>query len=133
MSYWLGINCYAWHEAAAVLVRDGELIAAVEQERFTRKKYDASFPAEAIDYCLDHAGIQAHDVRSIGCGFDLRRERARKALHVLRYPEALRLVVGRQAIFRKMSGVQRDLRAHLGYRGTIRNLNHHLCHAASAY
>jgi carbamoyltransferase len=133
MSYWLGINCYAWHEAAAVLVRDGELIAAVEQERFTRKKYDSSFPAQAIDYCLQHAGVSANDITSIGCGFDLRRKRLRKGLHILRYPSSLRLVANRQAIFSKMRSIQRDLRDYLGYRGTIRNLGHHLCHAASAY
>jgi carbamoyltransferase len=45
----LGISCY-FHDAAAALLRDGELIAAAEEERFTRKKYDYEFPQHAIDF-----------------------------------------------------------------------------------
>ena len=48
----LGISCF-YHDAAAALVRDGELIAAAEEERFTRKKHDYGFPAHAIDFCLE--------------------------------------------------------------------------------
>src|SRR5215470_16313044 len=133
MGYWLGINCYAWHEAAAVLVRDGEIVAAAEEERFTRKKFDSSFPSGAIEYCLRYGGIQARDLNSIGCGFRLRHKLVRKGLHMLRYPASVKLVASRRDILGRMSGVQRDLREHLGYRGTIRNLSHHLSHAASAY
>ena len=133
MGHWLGINCYAWHEAAAVLVRDGEVVAAAEEERFTRKKFDSSFPAGAIEYCLRQGGIKPRDLASIGCGFSLGHELVRKGLHIVRYPESLRLVFNRRAILGRMSGVQRDLREHLGYGGTIRNLSHHLSHAASSY
>lgn len=52
----LGISAY-YHDAAACLVVDGELVAAAQEERFTRKKHDAGFPAHAIRYCLAHAGI----------------------------------------------------------------------------
>ena len=54
----LGISCY-FHDAAAALVRDGELVAAAEEERFTRRKHDFSFPAHAIDFCLRAARIPA--------------------------------------------------------------------------
>lgn len=54
----LGISCF-YHDAAAALLRDGELVAAAEEERFTRKKHDFSFPAQAIDFCLEEAGITA--------------------------------------------------------------------------
>jgi carbamoyltransferase len=47
----LGISCY-FHDAGAALVRDGELIAAAEKERFTRKKHDYEFPQRTIDFCL---------------------------------------------------------------------------------
>jgi predicted NodU family carbamoyl transferase len=47
----LGISCY-FHDAAAALLRDGQLIAAAEEERFTRKKHDYEFPQRAIDFCL---------------------------------------------------------------------------------
>jgi carbamoyltransferase len=57
----LGISCF-YHDAAAALLDDGELIAAAEEERFSRKKHDSDFPRLAIQYCLDAAGITAGDV-----------------------------------------------------------------------
>jgi carbamoyltransferase len=57
----LGISCY-FHDAAAALLRDGKLIAAAEEERFTRKKHDYEFPQHAIDFCLKAAGIRAADL-----------------------------------------------------------------------
>ena len=58
--YVLGISAF-YHDAAAALLRDGDIIAAAQEERFTRKKYDPSFPKNAIDYCLRQAGI--YDVK----------------------------------------------------------------------
>ena len=57
----LGISCF-YHDAAAALIRDGELVAAAEEERFSRKKHDFDFPALAIQFCLDEAGITAQDL-----------------------------------------------------------------------
>ena len=57
----LGISCY-YHDAAAALLQDGVLIAAAEEERFTRKKHDYSFPKHAIDFCLRQAGITSRDL-----------------------------------------------------------------------
>lgn len=57
----LGISCY-FHDSAAALIRDGELIAAAEEERFTRKKHDYEFPQHAIDFCLSLGGIQAGEL-----------------------------------------------------------------------
>jgi len=57
----LGISCY-FHDAAAALLRDGQLVAAAEEERFSRKKHDYEFPGHAIDFCLKTAGIEAHDL-----------------------------------------------------------------------
>ncbi|HYF46841.1 MAG TPA: carbamoyltransferase N-terminal domain-containing protein, partial [Acidimicrobiales bacterium] len=52
----LGISAY-YHDSAAALVVDGELVAAAQEERFTRKKHDAAFPGHAVRYCLEHAGV----------------------------------------------------------------------------
>ncbi|MGR9106405.1 MAG: carbamoyltransferase family protein, partial [Gammaproteobacteria bacterium] len=60
----LGISAY-YHDSAAALLRDGEIIAAAQEERFTRKKHDAGFPAHAIRYCLDEAGISLASVDHI--------------------------------------------------------------------
>jgi carbamoyltransferase len=57
----LGISCY-FHDAAAALFRDGVLIAAAEEERFTRKKHDYEFPQNAIDFCLRTGGIETRDI-----------------------------------------------------------------------
>jgi carbamoyltransferase len=57
----LGISCY-FHDAAAVLLDDGVLVAAAEEERFTRKKHDYDFPQNAIDFCLRRGNIEGKDL-----------------------------------------------------------------------
>src|SRR5690606_3741011 len=57
----LGISCY-YHDAAAALLHDGVLVAAAEEERFSRKKHDYGFPSQAIAYCLEEAGITSQDL-----------------------------------------------------------------------
>ena len=56
--YILGISAF-YHDSAACLLKDGEIVAAAQEERFTRKKHDARFPHHAIQYCLKEAGISA--------------------------------------------------------------------------
>ncbi len=63
--YILGISAF-YHDSAACLLRDGEIIAAGSEERFTRKKGDPGFPAEAVKYCLDYAGITVKDLAYVG-------------------------------------------------------------------
>ncbi|HTM11238.1 MAG TPA: carbamoyltransferase [Verrucomicrobiae bacterium] len=60
----LGISAY-YHDSAACLVQDGSIVAAAQEERFTRKKFDARFPAEAIRYCLQAAGLSLSDVQYV--------------------------------------------------------------------
>ncbi|MBI3012106.1 MAG: hypothetical protein HYY63_00595, partial [Elusimicrobia bacterium] len=57
----LGISCF-YHDAAAALICDGILIAAAEEERFSRKKHDHDFPERSIEFCLERAGITLQDV-----------------------------------------------------------------------
>ena len=61
LMYILGISCF-FHDAAAVLLKDGEVIAAAEEERFTRKKHDYNFPYQAIRFCLQTGGIQGQEL-----------------------------------------------------------------------
>ena len=63
--YILGISAF-YHDSAAALLRDGHLIAAAQEERFTRKKHDSGFPSNAIAYCLETAGISIEEVDHIG-------------------------------------------------------------------
>src|SRR6266403_1974328 len=61
----LGISAY-YHDSAACLVEDGRIVAAAQEERFTRKKHDASFPSRAAAYCLREAGITAKELDLVG-------------------------------------------------------------------
>ena len=60
-SYILGISCF-YHDSAAALLRDGEIISAVQEERFSRKKHDSRFPINSIRYCLQSEGITLSDL-----------------------------------------------------------------------
>lgn len=62
--YILGISCF-YHDSAAALIKDGELVAAAMEERFTRKKHDSSFPEHAIAFCLRTAGITSQDLEHV--------------------------------------------------------------------
>ena len=64
LMYILGISCY-YHDSAAALLNDGELVAAAEEERFSRKKHDFDFPTRAIEYCLREAGITGNDIEYV--------------------------------------------------------------------
>jgi len=59
--YILGISCF-YHDSAAALIKDGKLVAAAEEERFSRIKHDSDFPSKAIRFCLEHAGISEKDL-----------------------------------------------------------------------
>jgi carbamoyltransferase len=60
-TYILGISCF-YHDSAAALIKDGQIIAAAQEERFTRKKHDFNFPTQAVEYCLKQAGITVGDL-----------------------------------------------------------------------
>jgi carbamoyltransferase len=57
----LGVSAY-YHDSAAALLRDGEVLAAAQEERFTRKKHDSNFPENAVKYCLKEAGLEIADL-----------------------------------------------------------------------
>ena len=61
----LGISAF-YHDSAAAIVRDGEIIAAAQEERFSRKKHDSGFPTQAIAYCLNEAGVSVEDIDLVG-------------------------------------------------------------------
>ena len=60
----LGISAY-YHDSAAALVSDGDVVAAAHEERFSRKKFDESFPHQAIGYCLETAGARLRDINNV--------------------------------------------------------------------
>ena len=63
--YILGISCF-YHDSSAALLKDGKIVAAAQEERFTRKKHDTQFPINAIKYCLKSQNISIDDINYIG-------------------------------------------------------------------
>ena len=59
--YILGISCF-YHDSAACILKNGDILAAAQEERFSRKKHDPRFPNNAVKYCLDEAGITINDI-----------------------------------------------------------------------
>jgi carbamoyltransferase len=130
----LGISCH-YHDAAAALLRDGQLVAAVQEERFTRKKQDASFPVNAIDYCLAKAGIGAGDIDYVVFYEKpfLKTERLITTI-LATYPRSFRLFRdGMNMWLKEKLWIKEYIRRHLSIDpGRILFSEHHLSHAASA-
>ena len=130
----LGISAF-YHDSAACVLRDGEIVAAAQEERFTRKKGDASFPANAVDFCLGRAGIEPEDLAFVAF-YDkplLKFERILEN-YLSVAPRGLKqfLVAGPLWIKEKLF-MDRSLREELGYDGDILYAEHHESHAASAF
>src|SRR5215469_830826 len=90
----LGIN--AFHgDSSAALVKDGELVAAAEEERFRRVKHWAGFPSQSIAYCLSEAGLHLGEVDHVAVNMDNRAHRMRKIGYVLGHSPDIRLVLAR--------------------------------------
>src|ERR1700748_3167198 len=83
--YILGINAYH-ADASAAIFKDGEMIAAIEEERFRRAKHWAGFPSMAINFCLHEAGITLHEVDHIAIGRDPYAKLAKKIFFLLKNP-----------------------------------------------
>jgi carbamoyltransferase len=131
----LGISCY-YHDAAAALLRDGQLVAAAEEERFSRKKHDFDFPANAIQFCLREAGIDGRDLDYVVFFEKPFRKFDRILASVLQtYPQSLK--VFRESMIGWMLDklwVASTLQSELAIdREKILFSDHHISHAASAF
>ncbi len=133
----LGVNA-ASHNASAALVTDGRLVAFAEEERFNREKFTMAFPEEAIRYCLEEAGINVNDVDLVAFAGQPRSEILHSAYHAVRlagrpwYRTWLRDQVLVTGLYKGQRQSKR-MRARLGYKGELRHVHHHLCHASSAF
>jgi carbamoyltransferase len=131
----LGISCF-YHDSAACLVRDGEIIAAVQEERFTRKKHDFGFPMNSINWCLKEGGITAKDLDFVAF-YDKPFIKFERILETfLSYaPSGIRQFVQAMPLWLKQKLwisdlIQKELG---GYKGKILFTEHHESHAASAF
>ena len=133
--YILGISCY-YHDSAAALLKDGHIIAAVEEERFSRKKFDDSFPKMAIDWCLKESKITPDQIVSVAF-YDKPVLKFERLLdnYVAVAPKGLRSFL--DVIPKWLHGrlwIKDEIKKHLkGFRGEIIFPEHHLSHAAYTF
>lgn len=137
-NYTLGLS-FDYHDAAAALLRDGEVVAAAEEERFSRHKHDHGFPARAIAFCLRRAGIAAHQVDAVAfyeqpfLKFDRIVKSGLKARARGRNREYLARVLDTWVRERKFDA-RRRICDHLGIAPErVYGMTHHAAHASAAF
>ena len=135
MSLILGINAYHG-DASACIIKDGVLIAAVEEERFLRIKHWAGFPKKSIDYCLQAAGVELSDLNVVAINTDPKANYWRKILHIVSSRVGMSLIRDRLENSRARKSLGELLKSEFPeqeFQGEIRNVEHHLAHLSSAF
>lgn len=137
----LGVNA-ASHNTSAALVADGRLLAFAEEERFNRERYTTAFPEGTVRFCLEHAGVRPEDVDVVAFAGSPRAEILHSAFDALRlagrpwYRTWLRDQVAVTGVWKGLVQQRRRLRR-AGFAdragGRWRTVDHHLCHASSAF
>jgi carbamoyltransferase len=130
----LGISAF-YHDSAACLVRDGAIVAAAQEERFTRKKHDHSFPGQAVNYCLKQGGITGGSLDYV-CFYDKPFIKFERILETyLTYaPSGLRSFMMAIPLWIKQKLWMKEfIKKQLGFDGVILFPEHHESHAASAF
>ena len=131
----LGLNLYH-ADTAAVLLRDGQLVAALEEERFRRVKHFAGFPARAIRRCLEIGGIEGKNIDAIAISRNPRAHVLRKAAFVIRQRPGRDLLGNRIQHLRKVRDLRtplaESLRVPIEHLPKIHFIEHHPAHLAKA-
>lgn len=141
--YILGLTSYA-HESSCSLIRDGEILAVLEEERFNRQKHTCKYPQHAIEECLALAGIEISNIDHIAFFWNPQRELWGNALYFLRHlPQSLNLFKSpsgsdelsflSRILLKGNIGKQIKNQFKLRKAPKVHFIEHHLCHAASAF
>src|SRR5574338_581496 len=132
--YILGISAF-YHDSAACLVKDGEILSAAQEERFTRKKHDHNFPQKAIEFCLKDAGITANQIDLVAF-YDkpfLKFERLLET-YLAYAPVGIKSFIKAMPLWIKEKLWMKEMiKDKLGYSGKVIFPEHHESHAASAF
>lgn len=133
----LGINAFHGDASAALLV-DGELVAAIEEERLNRVKHWAGFPVESIRACLELAGLGATDIDHVAVSFDPKANRSERIRYVLRNRPSLSSVLSRLKKGERARSIEALLQEAFPEmdpqkRGPVHHVEHHLTHLACAF
>lgn len=130
----LGISCF-YHDAAACLVVDGEVVAAAEEERFSRDKHDNTFPAQAVTYCLSHADLTVEEVDTV-VFYEKPIQKFDRLLNTAAETFPRGYVFFSQVLPEWLGTklrIRKKLAKELDYRGEVEFVEHHYAHAASAF
>jgi carbamoyltransferase len=130
----LGISAY-YHDSAACLVRDGEIVAAAQEERFTRRKHDQDFPAQAVEFCLRQAGITGAEVDYVAF-YDKPLQKFERLLqtYIDYAPRGLRSFLMAMPVWlREKLWIREEVAERANYKGKVLFTEHHESHAASAF
>ncbi len=130
----LGISAF-YHDSAACLVKDGEIIAAAQEERFTRKKHDSDFPKKTIEYCLKEAGIGIDDLTLISL-YDkpfIKLERILETYLSVAPKGWLSFLTAMPSLLKQKMWIPQVIQKELGYNGEIIFCEHHESHSSSAF
>ncbi|WP_020586961.1 carbamoyltransferase N-terminal domain-containing protein [Desulfobacter curvatus] len=135
----LGISANL-HESAAALTHNGQLLAAAQEERFTRCKNDGSFPLNAITFCLHQAGISIQEIDKIGFYWNPTKGLSKRVLTAASsLPKSANLLFGNSTERGNLKNLARHIltpltcRNKLGFTGKFNFHDHHLCHIAYAH
>lgn len=132
--YILGISCF-YHDSSACLLKDGNVIVAALEERFTRKKHDTSFPINAIRFCLEKEDITIKDIDYIGF-YEKPLLKAERILHqhLEVFPKSYKtFIFSFPSLINEKLRIPNVIKKKLEYKGDILFIEHHLAHAASAF
>jgi len=133
----LGMNAYHG-DSAACLIRDGEIVAAAEEERFRRIKHWAGFPTEAIKYCLQEADVPPEEIAHVAISRNPSAHLHKKVLYALSRRPSFSLIKDRLANIAKVTDPKSELAQALGIapselRAQFHNVEHHRAHMASSF
>jgi carbamoyltransferase len=132
--YILGINCH-YHDSAATLLKDGMVVAAAEEERFSRRKHDAGFPLLSVRWCLESQGIGIESISHVAFYEKpfLKFERILRQ-HLEYFPRGFKTFhMAMPSWLSEKIRIRSVLKKRLGYRGDVIYVDHHLSHAAGAF
>ncbi|MEK6760732.1 MAG: carbamoyltransferase [Nanoarchaeota archaeon] len=132
--YILGISCF-YHDSSAALLRDGKIVAAAQEERFTRKKHDDSFPENAIKYCLESQEITINEIDYIGF-YEKPLLKFERLLyqHLEMFPKSYaKFLSSLPSWLNEKLRIIKTIKKKLKYKKDILFIQHHMAHAASSF
>ena len=123
----LGLH-FGPHDSSAAIIKDGVVLAMMEQERFDHKKHSGAFPFEATAFCLERAGVRLRDISAVAYASDVEITNLYKRAFIeAAYPGAFHPTLYEQ------SDIEKTLRSKLSFEERLLHLDHHLGHAASVF